>query len=102
VDNGVAAIAAFSATRYDLVLMDMQMPEMDGVEATATIRAMEKTYALPRIPIVAMTANTAAHDRERCLAAGMDDYIAKPIKADTLLATVARWLNGVTSAAPPP
>jgi len=93
VDNGVAAIAAFSATRYDLVLMDMHMPEMDGVEATATIRAMEKTHALPRIPIVAMTANAEARDREQCLAAGMDDYIAKPIKADTLFATVARWLN---------
>lgn len=75
--NGVEALAAIQRNRYDVVLMDMEMPEMDGLEATRRVRALPGRHA--RTPIVAMTANALSGDRERCLAAGMDDYMTKPI-----------------------
>jgi CheY-like chemotaxis protein len=78
--------------------MDVQMPEMDGLTATATIRATEHTAGGPRIPIVAMTANAMPGDREICLQAGMDDYLTKPVKIDALRAALEQWLpTGVMS-----
>ena len=77
---------------YDLVLMDCQMPEMDGYEATGAIRAAEREHASGRrVPIVALTANALQGDRERCLAAGMDDYLAKPITKGAFVASLRRW-----------
>jgi CheY-like chemotaxis protein/HPt (histidine-containing phosphotransfer) domain-containing protein len=94
--DGSEAVQRVHAERFDLVLMDCQMPVMDGYEATAAIRAWESQQSAeggrPRLPIVAMTANALHGDRESCLAAGMDDYIAKPIKRDALAAALARWL----------
>ena len=76
---------------YALILMDMQMPKMDGLEATRRIRAQPDLQSLP---IIAMTANAFAEDREQCFAAGMDDFITKPVKPEILFATVHRWLPG--------
>lgn len=90
VDNGRAAVAAVDAETFDLVLMDLQMPEMDGFEATAAIRARERAQGLPRLPIVALTAHAMQGDRERCLAADMDGYVAKPIKPVELFEVVDR------------
>ena len=98
VGNGRLALEAVARTRFDLVLMDCQMPELDGYEATAALRALERDGA-PRIPIIAMTANSMSSDRERCLAAGMDDYIPKPINFDELRATLARHLPAAASTA---
>jgi PAS domain S-box-containing protein len=88
-DNGREAVAAHTAQPFDLILMDVQMPEMDGFEATAAIRARERDGA-PRVPIVAMTAHAMKGDRERCLLAGMDDYLAKPIQAAELYEVIER------------
>ncbi|MFI5077068.1 MAG: response regulator, partial [Vicinamibacteria bacterium] len=89
-NNGREATARMARTRYDVVLMDCQMPEMDGYEATQRIRAMEARIA--RTPIVAVTANAMAADRERCLAAGMDDFLSKPLTLAGLEAMLARYL----------
>jgi CheY-like chemotaxis protein/HPt (histidine-containing phosphotransfer) domain-containing protein len=83
-ENGEVALDWVTKHTFDVVLMDMMMPVMDGLEATRRIRAMGTTAA--KVPIVAMTANAMESDRERCLEAGMDDYISKPIKAQELLA----------------
>jgi two-component system sensor histidine kinase/response regulator len=88
--NGQRALEAIEATRYDLVLMDCQMPVMDGFEATRALRIREGDER--RTPIVAMTANAMAGDRERCLEAGMDGYLTKPVRPDELTAAVSRWL----------
>ena len=90
VTNGMDALAAVAHTDYDLVLMDVQMPEMDGLEAAAEIRRFEVGTSR-RIPIVALTAHAFAEDRARCIAAGMDDYIEKPIVAGRLVAVLERW-----------
>ena len=82
--NGKEAVAAFETQSFDLILMDVQMPEMDGFEATAAIRQKEKSLGT-HIPIVAMTAHAMKGDRERCLAAGMDGYLSKPIHTDELI-----------------
>jgi CheY-like chemotaxis protein len=74
--------------RFDVVLMDVQMPEMDGLQATAAIRALEAEGG-PRTPIVALTAHAMRGDEQRCLDAGMDAYATKPIKAEQLLAAIA-------------
>ena len=89
-DHGEAAVAAVHDAPYDLVLMDVRMPGIDGLEATRLIRAWEGTTAA-RIPIVAMTASAMKGDRERCLEAGMDGYLAKPIDADELFEIVERF-----------
>ncbi len=88
--NEREAVAAMERARFDLVFMDIQMPEMDGFEATSRIRELEKAGAR-KTPIVAMTAHAMAGDRERCLAAGMDDYLAKPLKKNELLGMLARF-----------
>jgi two-component system sensor histidine kinase/response regulator len=90
VGNGAEAVEACSRERYDLVLMDCQMPEMDGFAATAAIRSAQGTSV--RVPIIALTANALAGDRERCLTAGMDDYLSKPITASDIAAVCHRWL----------
>ncbi|MBV9008906.1 MAG: PAS domain S-box protein [Verrucomicrobia bacterium] len=86
-NNGREAIEKFEREQFDLIFMDVQMPECDGFAATARIRALEKPTGW-RTPIVAMTAHAMTGDRERCLTAGMDDYVAKPIKSDDLLAII--------------
>ena len=91
--NGQEALDALSVEPFDLVLMDMQMPVMDGIEATLLIRANEKASASRHLPIVAMTANAMQGDRERCLAAGMDGYVSKPVKPDELFAQIAAALG---------
>ena len=127
VTNGRSALDAMARQDYDLILMDVQMPEMDGLEATRFIRSRELEYvhddtgALPdsrktperdtsnlcasalieqaagrplpkRIPIIAMTAHAMSGDRDKCLAAGMDDYISKPIDPELTAAKIAQWL----------
>jgi CheY-like chemotaxis protein len=92
VGDGYAAVAACQLKRYDLVLMDCQLPGLDGFEATRLIRAEEARRALPPMPIVALTANALAGDRERCLAAGMDDHLAKPFTDDDLRAMLRSHL----------
>jgi CheY-like chemotaxis protein len=94
VDDGAKAVAAVSATPYDVILMDVQMPELDGLEATRRIRSR-----WPERPfwIVAMTANAMAGDREACLAAGMNDYISKPIRPAELAAALERAPSGVVA-----
>jgi signal transduction histidine kinase/CheY-like chemotaxis protein len=87
--NGIEAVEAIERQPYDLIFMDMQMPEMDGLEATGTIRSRAGRTAQPRI--IALTANATAEDRERCLAAGMDDYLSKPIRIPELVASLERW-----------
>ncbi len=91
VDNGRAALESLARSRYDLVLMDCQMPEMDGFSATAEIRRREDASG-SRMPVVALTASAMQGDREKCLAAGMDDYLAKPFTQDKLYAMLERWL----------
>jgi len=94
VDNGLEAIAALSDRNYDLVLMDCQMPEMDGYDATRTIRNPSSSVRNHGIPIIAMTANAMKGDREKCLEAGMDDYVSKPINSGDLSAAIERSLAG--------
>ncbi|MBC8010940.1 MAG: response regulator, partial [Burkholderiales bacterium] len=99
VGNGLEALAALEQRPYDLVLMDACMPEMDGLEATRRIRLRPPATPTPEaadaapIVIIAMTANALSSDRERCLAAGMDDYIAKPVTLDILHATLLRHFS---------
>jgi PAS domain S-box-containing protein len=91
--NGAEALAALERERYDLVLMDVQMPVMDGFEATRRIREREAAGASSRISIIAMTAHAMQGDREKCMEAGMDDYLAKPIMPQALTDMLAKWLR---------
>jgi CheY-like chemotaxis protein len=86
-ENGRVAVRLYDSEPFDLILMDVQMPEMDGLEATTAIRKLEETGSR-RIPIVALTAHAMRSDRERCLAAGMDAYITKPIHPKELYQTI--------------
>jgi len=97
--NGVEALEALAASTYAVVLMDCHMPVMDGFAATQRIREVERGRR--RTPVVALTASALVSDRERCLGAGMDDYVAKPIDPDALAAVLARWAPAVRAAAAP-
>ncbi len=90
--NGQEAFEAFTTAPYDLVFMDLQMPEMDGFEATSRIRSFESTTGRHAVPIIAMTAHAMTGDREKCLAAGMDSYVTKPIDPGILAEELAKWL----------
>jgi len=91
-NNGQEAVDLLREESFDLVLMDCQMPIMDGFEATASIRQREANMGLPAIPIIALTANAISGDREHCLAQGMDDYLSKPFAQEQLHELLARWL----------
>jgi CheY-like chemotaxis protein len=91
VSNGREAVEAETREHYDLIFMDVQMPVMDGFEAAAEIRRLE-IRSRRRVPIVAMTANALNEDRDACLAAGMDDYVSKPVSLANLRAVIEKWL----------
>jgi two-component system sensor histidine kinase/response regulator len=91
VANGQEVLHALERIPYDLVFMDCQMPEMDGFEATAVIRRPDSPVLNHDIPIIAMTAYAMKGDREKCIAAGMNDYLAKPIQAEKLAEALERW-----------
>jgi CheY-like chemotaxis protein/HPt (histidine-containing phosphotransfer) domain-containing protein len=93
VSNGREAIRVLETIPYDVVFMDVQMPVMDGFEATRAIRSGRSKVLNPKIPIIAMTAHAMKGDRERCLQAGMDDYIPKPIAPKALTAALDKWLD---------
>jgi CheY-like chemotaxis protein len=99
VASGDVALERFPDVGADLVLMDWQLPGIDGLETTRQIREWERANRRPRTPVVAMTASALPGDRDRCLSAGMDDFIAKPVSIGTLGATVRRWVGA--TAAPP-
>jgi signal transduction histidine kinase/CheY-like chemotaxis protein len=92
-NHGGEALLRLQAGRYDLILMDMEMPEMDGPEATRQIRKMELESGKKRTPIIAMTANAMHEDRDRCLASGMDDHMSKPVEMLKLKALLRQWLG---------
>ena len=90
--NGHDAVAALTQHAYDLVLMDCQMPGLDGLDATRIIRQNEAEQVRKHVPIIALTANAMQGDRERCLAAGMDDYLSKPFTQEKLGQMLQQWL----------
>jgi CheY-like chemotaxis protein/anti-sigma regulatory factor (Ser/Thr protein kinase) len=92
VANGLEAVRALELINYDLVLMDCQMPEMDGFEATAVIRDPKSKVLNHKVPVIAMTANAMKGDHEACLEAGMDDYLSKPVRKEELAETLEKWL----------
>ena len=89
--DGVEALAALASAQYDLVLMDCQLPTMDGYEATRALRVRERGTGR-HVPVIALTANALGEERDNCLAAGMDDYLSKPVRFDDLAAMIARWI----------
>ena len=92
-DDGASAVETVTRNKYDLVFMDCQMPEVDGYEAVRMIRQQEALAGemSHHIPIIALTANALEGDRERCLAAGMDDYLSKPFNSDQIATILRRW-----------
>jgi CheY-like chemotaxis protein len=98
-ESGEAAINLVKETKPDVVLMDLKMPVMNGFEATAAIRAADSKVLNRNIPIIAMTANAMKGDSDLCLAAGMDDYISKPVNKNILAETVTKWSMSATSSA---
>ena len=104
VNDGQQAVDYLRANPCDLVLMDCQMPVLDGWEATRLIRELESLGQLPRktrspLPVLAVTANAMEGDREKCLDSGMDDYLTKPVKPQTVLEAIARHLRGTATGA---
>jgi CheY-like chemotaxis protein len=97
VANGIEVIRALEMIHYDLVLMDVQMPEMDGYEATKQIRNPNSSVKNHTIPVIAMTANAMLGDRNICISAGMNDYISKPVLLDDLARVIEKWLPGGNS-----
>ena len=95
--DGYQAVTLAMANRYDVVLMDCSMPEMDGYQATAEIRRLHQEGALRALPIIALTANALPEDRERCLAAGMDDYLSKPVAREDLRVMLDKYLSGAVA-----
>jgi CheY-like chemotaxis protein len=91
-EHGADALARLERDRYALVFMDVMMPVLDGLAATRAWRDRENGNGSTRLPIVALTANAMASDRERCLAAGMDDYLSKPVRREQLAQMLLRWL----------
>jgi CheY-like chemotaxis protein len=91
--HGREAIERLSSARYDLILMDCQMPEMDGFEATRIIRDRASKVLDHHVPVIAMTANAFAEDRERCLAAGMNGFLSKPVNRQALADMLAKWID---------
>jgi CheY-like chemotaxis protein len=102
VETGHHALRALNATPYDLVLMDCQMPDMDGFETTRQWRAQEQATGGGRLPIIAITANAMEGDREACLASGMDDFLSKPFTRQALTALLQRWTPNTFADAPVP
>jgi CheY-like chemotaxis protein len=98
VSNGLQAVRGLEYSQYDVVFMDCQMPEMDGFDATREIRKSELKTG-KHVPIIAMTANAMSGDRERCIEAGMDDYIAKPVTRHVLNEILGRWLPSLEAGA---
>ncbi|TVS11088.1 MAG: PAS domain S-box protein [Gammaproteobacteria bacterium] len=96
VANGAEAVNALESLPYDLVLMDVQMPEMDGLAATAKIRERERSLGRPGVPIIALTAHALARDKDRCLEAGMNGYVSKPLTRESLLDAMKQWLPAGT------
>ena len=96
-DNGRIAVDAWSKGNFDLILMDMMMPEMDGLEATRQIRSIEQSEGRGRIPIIAMTANAMTGDRERCLESGMDGYVSKPVKPEVLYQEIDQIMRATST-----
>ncbi|MEM6914472.1 MAG: response regulator, partial [Pseudomonadota bacterium] len=92
-DNGRKAVEKFIEEKPDLIIMDVSMPDMDGLEATRLIREYERRHEFGRVPIIAATAHAMEEDRKRCRKAGMDDYIAKPLRQDAILAKIRHWLQ---------
>ena len=88
-EDGLVALAMVERNDYALIVMDMQMPTMDGLEATRRIRLLSKGAS---VPIIATTANVFVDDKQRCIAAGMDDFISKPVNPDTLFSVLLKWL----------
>jgi len=99
VSDGKKVVERALTRQFDLVLMDCHMPELDGFEATGQIRAAEARSRLPRLPIVALTANAVKGDRDKCLSAGMDDYLTKPIHMDRLIGVLSKLVKGAKGGA---
>jgi CheY-like chemotaxis protein len=91
--DGDAALEALAARGFEAVLMDCMLPGVDGLEATRRWRDAEAARLSPRLPVIALTANAIKGDREKCLAAGMDDYLSKPFRLDDLRAVLERWIG---------
>jgi CheY-like chemotaxis protein len=95
-DHGVDALTRLEGAHYALVFMDVMMPVLDGLAATRQWREREQTLGRRRLPVIALTANAMSGDRERCLEAGMDDYLSKPVRREQLAGVLARWLPPAT------
>ena len=92
-ENGAEALTRFNNKNYDLIIMDLQMPEMDGIEATVSIREIEKNKLSPAVPIIAITANALQGEKEKCINSGMNDYLTKPVKEASLHKVIVKFLG---------